>query len=155
VGEEKTVLRRYVQYVLDQARILVATVSATLWGVAAAYALVKIGAPGKVLYLPLVLFIGVQLGGTVWSEVWVPYRQGGATPGMRRLGLRIVRIDGGEPSLRDYFLRWLLFAVDGLFLCLVGAALIAFTPRHQRLGDIVTRTVVVRTGGAGRLVPED
>ena len=149
------VLRRYVQYVLDQALILVATVSATLWGAAAAYTLVTIGAPGKVLYLPLVLFIGVQLGGTVWAEVWVPHRHGGATPAMRRLGLRIVRIDGGAPSLRDYFVRWLLFSVDGLFLCLLGAAMIAVTPRHQRLGDLVTRTVVVRTGGAGRLVRED
>jgi len=74
----------------------------------------------------------------------VPHRHGGATPAMRRLGLRIVRIDGGEPSLRDYLVRWLLFAVDGLFLCLVGVVLIAITPRNQRLGDIVTRTVVVR-----------
>ena len=141
---ETVVLRRYVQYVLDQARILVATVSATLWGVAAAYALVKIGAPGKVLYLPLVLFIVVQLGGTVWSEVWVPHRHGGSTPGMRRLGLRIVRIDGGEPGLRDYFVRWLLMVVDGMFLGLVGAVLIVVTPRHQRLGDLVARTLVVR-----------
>ncbi|WNV85946.1 RDD family protein [Umezawaea sp. Da 62-37] len=138
------VLRRYVQYVLDQALIMVATVSATLWGAAAAYSLVEIGAPGKVLYLPLVMFIGIQLGGTVWSEVWVPHRQGGATPAMSRMGLRIVRIDGREPSLRDYLVRWLLFAVDGLFLCLVGVVLIAITPRNQRFGDLVTRTVVVR-----------
>ncbi|PRY44446.1 RDD family protein [Umezawaea tangerina] len=151
---ETVVLRRYAQYVLDQLLVMVATVSATLWGAAAAYSLVRIGVPGKVLYLPLVLLAAVPLLGTMWAEVWVPHRQGGATPGMRRLGLRIVRTDGGEPSLRDYLVRWLLFAVDGLFLCLVGVVLIAVTPRHQRFGDLVARTVVVRERKT-RLVPED
>jgi uncharacterized RDD family membrane protein YckC len=141
---EPVVLRRYVQYVLDLVRVLVASVSATLWGTAAAYSLVKIGAPGEVLYLPLVLYIGFLFGCTLWNEVWVPHRQGGATPAMRILGLRVVRLDGAQPSLRDFVVRWLMFAVDGQFLCLVGVVLIAVTPRHQRLGDLVTRTVVVR-----------
>ncbi|MCS7475760.1 RDD family protein [Umezawaea endophytica] len=151
MGEGETVvLRRYLQYALDQVTVMVATASATLWGAAAAYALVvKVGAPGEVLYLPLVMLVVVALGGTLWSEVWVPHTQGGATPAMRRLGLRIVRLDGTAPTLRDYLVRWLLFAVDGLFLGLLGAVLIAVTPRHQRFGDIVTRTVVVRVRSSG------
>jgi uncharacterized RDD family membrane protein YckC len=141
---ETVVLRRFLQYALDILLIYVATISATLWGVAASYSLVIVGAPGKVLYLPLVMLIAVSFGCTLWLEVWTPYRNGGSTPGMRRLGLRVVRLDGGQPSLRDYLVRWLLFAVDGLFLYLVGVVLIIVTPRHQRFGDIVARTVVVR-----------
>ncbi|MFJ8958468.1 hypothetical protein ACIRG5_03710 [Lentzea sp. NPDC102401] len=41
-------------------------------------------------------------------------------------------------------MRWLLMAVDGLLMGLVGAVLIAVTPRNQRLGDIVAGTMVVR-----------
>ena len=63
---------------------------------------------------------------------------------MRWLGLRITTLRGGEPSLRAYLVRWLLMAVDGLLLGLVGAVLIAVTPRNQRLGDMVAGTVVVR-----------
>jgi uncharacterized RDD family membrane protein YckC len=165
---ETVVLRRYLQYALDRVLIAVATISATLWGGAAAYALAMMGAPWQVLFLPLVMLVLVSLGGTLWVEVWVPHRNGGATPAMRWLGLRLVRLDGGPPSLRDYLVRWLLFAVDGMFLGLLGAALIAVTPRHQRFGDIVTRTVVVRVAERAprrvgerreqlvpRLVPQD
>jgi uncharacterized RDD family membrane protein YckC len=49
-----------------------------------------------------------------------------------------------RPSLRSYMIRWLMAVVDGYFFGLVGALAIAFTPRHQRFGDMVARTVVVR-----------
>ena len=88
---------------------------------------------------------GVTLfAGNLWFDIWYPRGMGGATPAMRWLGLKIVTIRGDEPSLRQYFLRWLLMVVDGLFLGLVGAVLIAVSPRHQRLGDMVAGTLVVR-----------
>ena len=74
------VLRRYLQHVLDRLLILVAATSATLWGVAAAYSLVKLGAPWQVLFLPLVMLVLVSLLGSLWVDVWVPHRHGGATP---------------------------------------------------------------------------
>ncbi|HEX6340172.1 RDD family protein [Umezawaea sp.] len=141
---QNVVLRRYLQHVVDQVLVHVATASATLWGAAAAYGLVRLGAPWQVLFLPLVMLIGVSLLGTLYVEVFVPHRKDDATPAMRWLGLKVVRLDGGRPSRRDYLVRWLLFAVDGLFLGLLGAVLIAVTPKHQRFGDLVTRTTVVR-----------
>lgn len=138
-------LRRYLQYVLDRVIVFVAAlVGAALCG-RAAISLLTVGAPAMLfIWLPVGGFVAAALVATVWVEVWAPLRSGGATPAMRWLGLRIETLRGNPPSLGDLLLRSLLFTVDGLLLGLVGAAFIAFTPRHQRIGDIVTRTVVVR-----------
>jgi uncharacterized RDD family membrane protein YckC len=67
-----------------------------------------------------------------------------ATPGKRRMGLRVVSENGGPPALSAIILRntvrpadflpWGYFA--GLLSCL-------FTQRFQRLGDLVAHTMVV------------
>ena len=75
-----------------------------------------------------------------------PSTHGGQTPAMGWLGLRIVREeDGGVPTLGQTTIRWLLLIVDGIFFGLVGIILISNSARHQRLGDSVAKTLVVRT----------
>ncbi|SER61752.1 RDD family protein [Lentzea albida] len=139
------VLRRYWQHVIEFALLCVAAVLGLVLGVLVSLPLIKLGAPKEVFtYAPLVAVAAVSLLGVLWLEIWYPYRHGGSTPAMRWLGLKITTLRGGEPSLRDYFVRWLLMAVDGLLLGLVGAVLIAVTPRNQRLGDLVAGTVVRR-----------
>ncbi len=70
----------------------------------------------------------------------------GRSLGKLAVGGRIVRIDGGAISFRHAFIRAVLgvlevyFTVGGLAL-LVGA----FTPRSQRLGDLVAGTYAERT----------
>lgn len=139
------VVRRYLQYIIDEA---LAVVFATLVFLACfGFALLaaEFGARGKVLLvIPFLMWVVTLFGVTLWFGIWYPHGMGGATPAMRWLGLRIVTMDGGRPSLRDYFLRWLLMIVDGLFFGLLGAVLIAVTRRNQRLGDMVTGTLVVR-----------
>jgi uncharacterized RDD family membrane protein YckC len=63
---------------------------------------------------------------------------------MRLLDLRIVTTAGAEPQPAAYVWRWLLNVVDGALFGLVGVLLIIVTPRHQRLGDLVAGTLVVR-----------
>jgi uncharacterized RDD family membrane protein YckC len=139
------VLRRYAQHAIELLLLLVAGLVSLVLGVVLAVALVRWGAPPALFpVLPFAVLVVVILLGTVWFEVWFPHRHGGATPGMRWLGLRIVAVDGGTPALRDYAVRWLLMVVDGMCFGLVGAVLIAVTPRRQRLGDMVAGTVVVR-----------
>ena len=139
------VLRRYWQHVIEAVLLVAATVLSLVPGLFLAVGLIKLGlTPEAFTIVPMVVVAAVALLGTLWVEIWYPHRHGGATPAMRWLGLRITKVRGGEPSLRDYFVRWLLMVVDGMFLGLVGAVLIAVTPRHQRLGDMVAGTVVVR-----------
>jgi uncharacterized RDD family membrane protein YckC len=143
------VLRRYSQHVIEFVLLAVAAVLSVFLGVLLSVPLIKLGMTPKVFsVLPWAMVVAVSLLGVLWIEIWYPYRHGGSTPAMRWLGLRITTLRGGEPSLRDYFVRWLLMAVDGLLMGLVGAVLIAVTPRHQRLGDMVAGTVVVRRPSA-------
>jgi uncharacterized RDD family membrane protein YckC len=139
------VLRRYLQYVIDHFLVVVAGLVAAMLCGRAAIPLITVGAPPMLfIWLPVGGFIAGTLVATFWVEVWAPLRCGGASPGMRWLGLRIETLRGNPPPLGDLLLRSLLFAVDGLLLGLVGAVCIALTPRRQRVGDILTRTVVVR-----------
>lgn len=104
--------------------------------------------------LAIVFLVGLFLGNLL-VDVWVPYRTGGRTPGMRLLGLRIVTEWGGTPTLGAYVLRWLLRAVDSFALGLVGLLTMIFSRRHQRVGDMVARTLVVRSAPARRDQPGD
>jgi uncharacterized RDD family membrane protein YckC len=70
--------------------------------------------------------------------------RGGRTLGKRVAGIRVVAADGGRVTLGRALLRNLLLMADGAFGFLVGIALIALTPRWQRLGDLASKTLVVR-----------
>jgi uncharacterized RDD family membrane protein YckC len=140
----RVVGRRYLQFLIDRLLIVAAGLVASI--VAVGLVLLEIWAdwPRFTLFVPLALDVLAVFLAALWVDVWVPHTRGGATPAMRWLGLRIVTLDGRPPGLRDYLTRWLLSVVDGLFFGLVGAIFIATTPLHQRMGDIVARTVVVR-----------
>ncbi|MGE5827948.1 MAG: RDD family protein [Micromonosporaceae bacterium] len=70
----------------------------------------------------------------------------GQTIGKLILGLRVVRVDGGRPSMAAIATRTLLRIIDGLpLLYLVGFIMVMATgERRQRLGDVVAQTKVVR-----------
>jgi len=73
-------------------------------------------------------------------ELW----GGGRTPGKRLVGLRVVRADGAPVGLTESLARNLLRAVELPFLYAPAVIAAAVTARHQRLGDLVAGTLVVR-----------
>ena len=75
---------------------------------------------------------------------WWPAKHGGQTIAMRWFKLRIITEDGGQPTLGALTVRWLLLFVDGFFGGLVGLIVMLNSARHQRLGDSVAKTLVVR-----------
>ena len=61
------------------------------------------------------------------------------------LGLRVVREeDGGEPTLGQHALRWVLLIVDAAFFGIVGLVIMSTSQRKQRLGDMAAHTLVIR-----------
>jgi uncharacterized RDD family membrane protein YckC len=82
----------------------------------------------------------------VLSLVYFPYMEKtrGATFGKQVLGLKVVQENGAALTWGNAILRFVLRIVDSLFVCLVGAILIWTSPMHQRLGDRVGHTLVVR-----------
>lgn len=133
---------RVFQFVLDGALVwvpLAALSAGVLW-------LFGPDGPALLTFVRAELITGMSLG-TVCSWVlmtWWAYRHGGQTPAMRLLRLRVRSIGGGLPPLRVFVIRQVCLVVDGAAWGLVGLGLMSFTRHHQRLGDLVTRSVVAR-----------
>ena len=69
----------------------------------------------------------------------------GRTPGKMLLKTQVARLDGAQPTLAQYALRWLLRWVDVTATSGLGALLsVVLTKKSQRLGDLAAGTTVVR-----------
>ena len=90
----------------------------------------------------------------------------GQTVGKKIMSIRVISLDGGEPTFGQFLLRWItkffewpflfgyvFFSLDALFAYIIitgmlGIAVvitITVTPRNQRLGDLAAGTVIVDT----------
>lgn len=70
----------------------------------------------------------------------------GATLGKKALGLRVIRVDGGPIGWNEAIIRTLLRIVDqGIGSGLVGFICILATDKKQRVGDMVAKTIVIKT----------
>jgi uncharacterized RDD family membrane protein YckC len=69
----------------------------------------------------------------------------GQSLGKKVMGTKVISLNGEQPSLSQYLIRWLFRLVDFTFGGLVALIIVAVTPKHQRLGDILAGTVVVKT----------
>ncbi|MFZ6012178.1 MAG: RDD family protein [Bacteroidota bacterium] len=69
----------------------------------------------------------------------------GQSPGKKIMKIRVIRLDGGSPTLGNYLMRWMFRLIEVLLL---GGALaivsIALSSKGQRLGDVVAGTTVVK-----------
>jgi uncharacterized RDD family membrane protein YckC len=77
----------------------------------------------------------------VWETLWR-----GRTPGKRAMGLRAVTIEGAPIRFRHAMLRMMGGLVDRLLppLGVTGSLMVLATRRHQRVGDLLAGTVVIR-----------
>ncbi len=108
-----------------------------------------------IISLPMLLY-------SLATELWM----NGQTPGKKLMGIRVISLDGDEPTFGQFLLRWItkffewpflfgyvLFSIDALFgyiivTGLLGIAvviIITVTPKNQRLGDLAAGTVLVNT----------
>ncbi len=90
----------------------------------------------------------------------------GQTLGKKIMGIRVISLEGGEPTLGQYLVRWMfkafewpfmfgytLFTRDSIivyilitgFFGVIVVIIIAVTKKSQRLGDVAANTVVVNT----------
>ncbi|HEX6914891.1 MAG TPA: RDD family protein [Chitinophagaceae bacterium] len=70
----------------------------------------------------------------------------GQSLGKKLMNIRVVSLDGEQPSLGQYLIRWLFRLFDFTFTSsLCALILVAVTERRQRLGDLVAGTTLVRT----------
>lgn len=111
-----------------------------------------------IISLPMLLY-------SLLTELWM----NGQTVGKKIMGIRVISLEGGEPTLGQFILRWItkffewpflfgyiafsnanLFAytfITGLFGIAV-VIIISVSPKSQRLGDMIAGTVVVNARSA-------
>lgn len=94
---------------------------------------------------------GLGIGGTLLAillyHVLFHALREGQTLGKIVLGIRVMSADGYPPTFLQVLLRALVWPIDGFF-CVpvpIGLIVIAVTPKHQRLGDLVAGTLVIRS----------
>jgi uncharacterized RDD family membrane protein YckC len=69
----------------------------------------------------------------------------GQTIGKKIVSIKVVRIDGQEPTLSDYAIRALFHLVDTVFSAgVLAITLVSTTDKRQRIGDIAANTCVVK-----------
>jgi uncharacterized RDD family membrane protein YckC len=94
--------------------------------------------------IAIVLYLGYFL---VFESVW------SRTPGKLVCGLTVQRLDGKPPGWREGAIRtaFRLFEVNPVLLGALPAGLaVMCSPRRQRLGDIVAKTVVAKAHAPSR-----
>lgn len=70
----------------------------------------------------------------------------GQSIGKKVMGIRVVSLDGERPTIGQYLIRWLFRLVDfSLTNSLCAVLCVAVSRKHQRLGDMVAGTGVIKT----------
>ena len=80
----------------------------------------------------------------------------GQTVGKKLLRLRVIRLDGRDPTPADFLIRAVFLLPDVIFtLGILAILLIVTGRRNQRLGDLIAGTVVINTVGFGGVTLAD
>lgn len=76
----------------------------------------------------------------------------GQSVGKMILKIRVISLNGNQPALSQYLIRWLFRLVDfSLSGSLVAVIMVAASEKHQRLGDVVAGTAVIKTNPKTRI----
>lgn len=68
----------------------------------------------------------------------------GQSLGKMAMNIKVITLEGGQPSLSQYLLRWMFRMID-IALLFPGFFSVILSSRSQRLGDIVAGTIVIDT----------
>lgn len=90
------------------------------------------------------VYIVLMLPALLFSFLFELFMQG-QTPGKRMRKIKVVKIDGGQPGIGAYLIRWLFRIIDvNLFNGIVAIITIILNKKGQRLGDILAQTTVIK-----------
>lgn len=105
------------------------------------YSLLKLSGDMSVFIIIVTIALPVML-----YPILTEYFLNGQTLGKRAMNIRVVLLNGNQPTLGAYILRWLLILVDTELLTpLVAIITIAANGKGQRVGDIAAGTTVIKT----------
>jgi len=87
------------------------------------------------LFLPVAFY-------SLLSEVFL----NGQSVGKRIMGIKVISLNGNQATFSQYLQRWLFRVVDLLmFSGIIAVIAVAATEKHQRIGDLIAGTTLVKT----------
>ena len=115
-----------------------------------------VGAIDLLPYNEVVTFVLGPLFTTVLCFFFWEMLSRGQTGGKKLLRLRVIRLDGRDPTPADFLVRAVFLIPDVIFTLGMLAILLTVTGRrNQRLGDLIAGTVVINTVGFGGVTLAD
>jgi uncharacterized RDD family membrane protein YckC len=103
---------------------------------------------GKSFNSKIVIIIAVSVYAALYvfydlaCEIWM----NGQSVGKRVMKIKVISLDGARPKFSQYLLRWLFRIVDfTLSSGLCGLISVAVSDKHQRVGDMVAGTSLIKT----------
>ena len=70
----------------------------------------------------------------------------GQSIGKRILKIKVISLDGSQPSIGQYTIRWLFRLIDfWLTGQVLGLIMVAVSENKQRVGDLVAKTTLIKT----------
>jgi uncharacterized RDD family membrane protein YckC len=91
------------------------------------------------------IFIMIALLPAMFYSLLFEIFMNGQSIGKLALQTRVIRLDGREPTIGNYLVRWLLRIVDVWMMGgVIGFIVIAASDKGQRLGDMAAGTTVIR-----------
>lgn len=94
-------------------------------------------------YIILLIIFGVLF---VFYDLLCETFFNGQSIGKRALHIKVISLDGYQPSIGQYTLRWLFRFVDFTLTMQVGGLIcVAVTPQKQRIGDLIAGTTLIKT----------
>jgi len=95
-------------------------------------------------YYPTAFFVTLYLPFFFYDFICEVFMNGQSI-GKKAMEIRVVKIDGSQPGIGSYFLRWILKPVD-VFITQGSVAFltILINGKGQRLGDLAANTTVIK-----------
>lgn len=108
--------------------------------VSMSFSVLRSGTGGLNTYLFYAMFLPAALYDLICETT-----MDGQSFGKKSMDIKVVKLDGSQPTFISYFLRWILRIVD-VVICygVVAAITVLINGKGQRLGDLAANTTVIR-----------
>ena len=91
----------------------------------------------------IVLVVGAPI---VFYDLACEVFMNGQSIGKRVMNIKVISLDGGQPTLGQYLIRWVFRMIDFTFTSSLCALIsVAVSEKKQRVGDIVAGTTLIKT----------
>ncbi|HYC28099.1 MAG TPA: RDD family protein [Chitinophagaceae bacterium] len=82
---------------------------------------------------------------TVFYHLIMEITLNGQSIGKKAMSIKVITLEGGQPSISQYIIRWMFRLLDIGFFFIPGFFSIVLTERSQRVGDIIAGTIMIDT----------